>query len=629
MSPRSVTVRTTSLLWALVFASAAAVAPAAAQEGPFPTRLTLVPTEDTASAGTCNEFTARVTGGEIEGPVQGVTVDVRQVLADPGTEPDETRELSFCDPVGGSGANPTGQGGTAFGNVSGNNPGSTAGGTGRNTTVHGEVGPTNANGEVTFGISITSGPGTVTVSAWVDSSEADDFWSEGEPGDTSTKTWTIAEVVAVTAVDAAPEAVTNPNGSTHQVSVTMTSNAGPVQGVVPNSVIVANGGGRPAGDVANELAGPSPNQGPGPNVYACTASDAAGVSTCTFSDPPGTPPGTDTVVFYVNQAGGGTADPDAGEPQDAVQVTWQNPPPGPNPTPPPGGPPEPRNIQLCHGADTGAACVTATQQLAIGDDHTLSARVTGAQGNPMQGVPVEFRETGPATFPGGGSLLVVSTDSAGVARASMSTDVAGTSVVVAEISPPALPGSVRGPGASDDECEQPAGPGGTPGAGNCTASVSTVWTTAPHPEPECDDDLDNDNDGLIDDADPGCIDGTEAPFGPEPRFHDRRINMRFRDWVGPGDEGLAIFGRLRLSDENDNFRACTAGRPVEIQRRLDGEWVTKKFTTTNQKGRYAGVLFDVTGEHRAVAPRVQVIDGDGVAHVCRRAQRVKTHHHRR
>jgi hypothetical protein len=68
---------------------------------------------------------------------------------------------------------------------------------------------------------------------------------------------------------------------------------------------------------------------------------------------------------------------------------------------------------------------------------------------------------------------------------------------------------------------------------------------------------------------------------------------------------------------------------VEIQRRVEGEWVTRKSLTTNATGRYAGVLFDQSVEHRAVAPRVEVRDGNGDTHVCLRALIVKTHHHRR
>jgi hypothetical protein len=104
--------------------------------------------------------------------------------------------------------------------------------------------------------------------------------------------------------------------------------------------------------------------------------------------------------------------------------------------------------------------------------------------------------------------------------------------------------------------------------------------------------------------------------------------MRFRDWVGPGDEGLVIFGRLRLADDDDEFLECTHRQPMLIQRRADGEWKTVKDATTNATGRWTGVVFDVPGPYRAVAPKVE-IEVDGVRHVCFSAHKVKTHHHRR
>jgi hypothetical protein len=99
--------------------------------------------------------------------------------------------------------------------------------------------------------------------------------------------------------------------------------------------------------------------------------------------------------------------------------------------------------------------------------------------------------------------------------------------------------------------------------------------------------------------------------------------------VGPGDEGLVIFGRVRLVDEDDRFRRCTQAQPVMIQRREDGGWVTKKDVFTNARGRYAGVVFDRPGPYRAVAVPTEVPAGDDEVHACARAQKAKTHHHRR
>ncbi|MDQ4124382.1 MAG: hypothetical protein M3134_02120, partial [Actinomycetota bacterium] len=201
----------------------------------------LTPDQDTQTAGICNEFTVRVTDQQ-GNPVVGQTVDVQQVLQNAGTEPNETRELSFCNPQNATGPNPTGQGGTTFTDVQGNNAGQTAGQTGRNTTVNAEVGPTNNNGEVTFGININDVPtgqtATVSVRAWVET-DNDDVFEAGEPTDNpSTKTWTPGGGGSVTQVNAEPESATNPQGTQHQVTVTLTGANGPVPGVTPNSTIV-------------------------------------------------------------------------------------------------------------------------------------------------------------------------------------------------------------------------------------------------------------------------------------------------------------------------------------------------------------------------------------------------------
>jgi len=289
----------------------------------------LTPDQDTQTAGVCNEFTVRVTDQQ-GNPVSGATVDVQQTLQNAGLEPNETRELSFCNPQNATGPNPTGgAGGATFGDDPQTNPGQTAGQPGRNTTRHAEVGPTNNNGEVTFGININNvdvgQTATVSVRAWVETVDNDVF-DAGEPTDQpSTKTWTAGGQGAVTNLNAEPEVATNPNGTQHQVTVTLTGANGPVQGVTPQSIIASNAAGRPQGDVADANAGTSPNAAANQgqfNVYNCTASNAQGVSTCTYTDPIASAPGTDTIVFYVNQAAGGTPGPDANEPQDAVQKTW-------------------------------------------------------------------------------------------------------------------------------------------------------------------------------------------------------------------------------------------------------------------------------------------------------------------
>ncbi|MDQ4024550.1 MAG: Ig-like domain-containing protein [Actinomycetota bacterium] len=294
-----------------------------------------------------------------------------------------------------------------------------------------------------------------------------------------------------------------------------------------------------------------------------------------------------------------------------------------------------RNIQLCHGDVAGTTCVTANQTNEPGDEHQLTARVTDVQGNPVAGVPVQFRETGPAIFtPQGGSTATVSTDANGLASVLMTSDVTGTSTVVAEILSGSGVNNARGPGATDDQCEQPAGQGGTPTAGNCISQTLTKEWAPDVIEPECDNGIDDDGDGFIDEEDPSCdspTDDDESPVDPppDPRRvpHDRRISIRFQDGTGARNNGLVVFGRLRVPD---GFSDCLSQQPVNIQRRISGRWVTKKTTNTNRRGRYAVEIFDQASRYRAVAVRTEILDEDlNELHICRKAVKAKRHRHRR
>lgn len=295
-----------------------------------------------------------------------------------------------------------------------------------------------------------------------------------------------------------------------------------------------------------------------------------------------------------------------------------------------------RNILLCHGDAPAVECYTSEHWEGGGGHHEVAALVTDASGAPVPAVPVAFYEQGVGHFVGNGDAIVVSTDSGGVAVAVVTATEAGGSDVFAEISPPGTPGGFRGTAPDDDECEQPAGPGGTPRAGNCVSrSVSVMWGVPP--SPACDDKLDNDDDGFIDfPDDPSCSDGnddSEDPFDYEffePRRHPRRISMRFRDRVDHAEGGLVVFGRIRLEDEDDDFRECKQAQPVNIQRRVDDRWETQTSTTTNRRGRYAAVVADKPGPYRAVAARLTIlVEATRQAHVCDKTAKAKTHHHRR
>ncbi len=297
--------------------------------------------------------------------------------------------------------------------------------------------------------------------------------------------------------------------------------------------------------------------------------------------------------------------------------------------PPPG---TSRFIQLCHGDVAGTTCETGDQTNVPGDEHEMTVRVTDESGNPVPNVQVQFRETGPGIFtPQGGSIATIVTDANGLAAVLLTSDVAGTSTVVAEISPESNNGTFRSPSITDD-CEKPAGPNGQPAAGNCISQTLTkLWDETPEPDPECDDGLDNDGDDFIDEEDPGCVDDdselpVDPPVEPERFRHDRRISIRFNDGTGARNNGLVVFGRLRAP----NFPDCRSGVPVNVQRRVNGRWMTEKTTNTNRRGRYAVEIFDQASRYRAVARRTEIVDLDlNRVDICRKAIKAKRHRHRR
>ena len=288
-----------------------------------------------------------------------------------------------------------------------------------------------------------------------------------------------------------------------------------------------------------------------------------------------------------------------------------------------------RNIQLCQGDVAGSTCDVSEWFNDPNSEHELVARVTNRRGNPVANVPVQFRETGPAAFtPQGGDSATVNTDSNGLAYVLITSSVEGGSTVVAEISPQGTTGGFRGAGSSDDECEQAAGTNNNPPAGNCISQTLTKTWKVGSPDPECDDGKDNDGDQFLDAEDPGCTDGTESPVNESLQTirHTRSISIRFNDGTGARNNGLVVFGRLRVAD---GFADCMKGQPVDIQRRQNDSWVTKKTTSTNRRGRYAVEIFDQASRYRVVATRTEILDEDvNELHVCVQALKAKVHRHR-
>ena len=164
-----------------------------------PPTLTVSPSSDTASVGTCNPFTLTLLSGS-NAPTSNVTLDVEQVhsLATNNVSGDEPR-VSFCTPTTADGPNPSGVDENR-GDLreSPDNEG-TAGGETSNRT--------DSNGRITIGIFVeptqnASGVGSVSLTAWNDTTDNDDPDSAEIRG-TATKTWVAAEARTI---DCEPEA---------------------------------------------------------------------------------------------------------------------------------------------------------------------------------------------------------------------------------------------------------------------------------------------------------------------------------------------------------------------------------------------------------------------------------------
>jgi hypothetical protein len=194
----------------------------------------------------------------------------------------------------------------------------------------------------------------------------------------------------------------------------------------------------------------------------------------------------------------------------------------------------------------------------------------------------------------------VVTNANGFASILLTSDVEGTSTVSAEID---LAGAA---------CHN---------GGDCVSpTVTKIWDEVM----ACEDGVDNDNDGVVDTDDFGCLNGTDDSERTQ-TDHDRRISIRFNDGTGARNNGLVVFGRLRL---DDGFDDCITRQPVNIQRRINGRWVTKKSTNTNRRGRYAVEIFDQASRYRAVAPRTELEDAvSDTLDVCPKAVKEGVHRH--
>ncbi len=361
-----------------------------------------------------------------------------------GTSPDNPDSPASAPPTAGTAtASPTNNA-----NPSGEDVGAFAGNTGT---------------PVTFGVAGLTAGGA-TINAFFDTNK------NGSKGTDETVVATQSNVTfssggrvgsaeaanAVTGLDAEPEdSFTAPNepktfDSTKPgyFKATLLNSAGSaVPGVTP-SVIVTS---KPAGSLAQPAQQPT-----------CQVSDNAGLSNCAFT---GDLPGVYELNVYVNQTTGNpTPGPDGTEPQDAIRFTVTR---------------APVQEQPDNSVARYIDMTPDTAQTTAGSSRPFTASVVSAQGAPVQGAKVTFRESGPGTIAGGAafgdgtSTSTVTTDSRGVAIITILTNVGetGTETITASLPDPGVNNGCRTPAASPVP------------AGNCTDTSTNTIAVAPSPSP--------------------------------------------------------------------------------------------------------------------------------------------------
>jgi len=611
------------------------VGSAGAQQQNQITGLTLTPETDSAPTGTCNAFTVTLTEATTQQDpnpgAEGETVDVRVVDADQAQAPGNNQNQSnvqFCQPAlsttpntgGNSGPNP--QSPSEVVNQ-GNNP----------TQRNAEFTPTDANGQITFGI-LSTDTGTFSVTAYFDA-DNDDQVDANEFQDTSTKTFTAGGAQAARTVSCVPDNDSNPEGTTHTFLCTVSGEGGAALANVGLSFDVTQG-------PNNEEIGPTPCQGgtfgtaPNQTVTGGTTNQQ-GQIVCSYTDTGNNTanslPGTDTIVAFVNQQSttGGATGPglDPGEPSDQITKTWFGP---------------ANNIQ-CVPDQTGQGAGQTTQP---GGVTTVTCTVTDASntgtgtgtttGNPVPGITISFTETGPGVFRNPNQPQTCTTGANGSCSVEIQTaaNEEGTTTVTGTIvgvnNTPNTPNQAQ-PG-TQSNCTN-----GTPTAGTnarCSDTATIVFAQQQPQEFECSNNEDDDNDGDTDfPNDEGCFgaeddsedtDG-EGPGDPEEVRHERNVQITRDDHVRiPGKgKGLLIRGVVTSTD----FESCAQAVPVKVQILVGGEWITRKSDTTNDNGVFKVLIRHVHAKYRAVATRYQIEDTDNNRiDICERASDEERHRRR-
>jgi Ca2+-binding RTX toxin-like protein len=176
--------------------------------------VSVTPTSDTASVGTCNTFTVTVRN-DVGQVVAGSGLNVEQVhaLATNATANDEPT-VGFCTPTTADGPNPSTVN-VAEGDLT-ENP-DNLGTSGGETAI-----ATDAQGQVTIGVTVVpsnnaNGTGNVALTFFTETTDNDDPDPE-DPRANATKTWIAAEGRSI---DCEPETASTTAGSDHVVTCTV------------------------------------------------------------------------------------------------------------------------------------------------------------------------------------------------------------------------------------------------------------------------------------------------------------------------------------------------------------------------------------------------------------------------
>lgn len=349
-----------------------------------PAKVTVIPTADSASVGTCNTFTFTVTDSADQ-PVPNITLDVEQVhqLAQNTTANDEPA-VAFCAPA--SGPNPSGVDTSKGDLVEAPDNLGTAGG---ETTVK-----TDVTGRITVGVTIqpangSNGTGTVQVTAFDETTDNDDPGT-GDPTVRATKTWITPQGRTISC---APAEATHATGADHTVTCTVRDRFGePIGG---EGITFSEGG---PGDLASSSTQTTNASGQVSITVTSLEPGTQSITATITDDLQGSEPAE---VDDCDRAAGDPAGAPAGKCADTVTHLWTQ--------------ATPFHVEVSPDESRSRP----------GNQQTLDVLVTDSTGAPIAGIPLFV------TLAGQGNILDpdVATDATGHATLTLDSDEPGSSTV--------------------------------------------------------------------------------------------------------------------------------------------------------------------------------------------------------